>query len=440
MKVTEIKNEGLELHCHITVPASTLAKAVSNRLQELSKTVKLSGFRTGKIPLSIIEKKYKASILSETINKEIQHQVSHLIKDKKLKLSTQALIDDIKFEDEKDLEFKVMFEKMPEITFPDLAEVKIVKPIVKITDNEIDSRVKELLAFKTQYKAATKASKAEEKDKVIIDFEGFLDGKAFSGGKAENHALVLGSKTFIPGFEEQLIGKKAGDNVTVKVTFPAEYSEKSLAGKATEFKVKIHEVQKPEKLEINDELAKEVGAANLDELKNNIEKMLSRGFEEQSYTHQKMELFNQLESLLSYDVPKSMMEKELSTLTAQVRELKDEDPKLKGKSEKDIDKYSEKVALRRIRIGLFLSEYANVNKITPSSEDFKIAITKQAMAFPGKEKEIFDFYQKNPKALQSIAGPILEDKSVKELLDKKVKIIEKEYSIEAFNKLIEEAE
>ncbi len=440
MKVTEIKNEGLELHCHVIVPASKLSEVIDTKLEELSKTVKLPGFRPGKVPLKIIEKKYRASVLSEALQGEIEHQVSHIIKDKKLKLAAQAQVEDVKFEDGKDVEFKVIFEKMPEITFPDLAKLKLVKPVVKIKASEVDEKIKEFLAFKAPFKAAAKTAKASDKDKVIIDFEGFLDGKAFPGGKGENHGLILGSNSFIPGFEAQLIGKKAGDETTVKVTFPTEYGEKTLAGKATEFKVKIHEVQKPEKLEINDELAKEVGAKDLAGLKANIEKMLSRNFEEQSYVHQKMELFNQLENLLTFDIPKSLLERELLTLRNQVKELKDEDPKLKGKSEKELEKYSEKIALRRIRIGLFLSEYANVNKITPTTDDFRAAIMQQARSYPGSEKEIFDFYQKNPKALQSLAGPILEDKAVKELVEKKVKVTEKEYTQEAFEKLMEESE
>jgi len=440
MKVNEIKNEGLELHCEVTVPSDKISSTINLKLQNLAKNLKLPGFRPGKVPFKVVEQKYKAAVVNEAMQAEIESTVSEIIKDKKLKLATQAHIDDLKYEEGKDVKFKVIFERMPEIKVSDFSKIKITKPVVKIKDSEIDDKINELFASRATFKKAAKTAKAELKDKVIIDFEGFVDGVAFEGGKATDFGLVLGSNSFIPGFEDQLVGSKAGDDVTVKVSFPKEYRATELAGKKSEFKVTVHEVQKPEKLEINDEKAKEFGSKDLADLKKTVETMLSRGYEAPAYTYQKMKLFDQLESTLDFDVPASLLKKELDGLKGQISQFKDEDPELKGKSPKELEAYSEKVALRRVRIGLMLADYADKNQLKPTSDDFRSAIMTQARAYPGSEQQIFEFYQNNKQALQSLSGPILEDKAVRHILETQVKTAEKEYTAEAFAKLVEDLE
>ena len=440
MQVNEIKNEGLELHCHVIVPSSSLAQSVKVKLESVAKNLKMPGFRPGKVPFKVVEQKYKPSVTNEVLQDEIANQVTNIIKSKSLKLATQAQIEDLKYEDGKDIEFKVIFEKMPEINIVDFSKYKIEKPSVKINDKDIDEKVAELLASKTQYKKSSKTSKAANKDKVIIDFEGFVDGVAFDGGKSENFSLVLGSKSFIPGFEEQLIGSKEGDDVVVSVKFPEDYRAKDLAGKNSEFKVKIHEVQKPEKVEINDEIAKELGAKDVEDLKSTVKNVLLREYEEPGFTYQKMSLFNQLEKELKFDVPVSMVKKEIELLKQQISQFKDEDEELKGKTEKELDEYTDKVAKRRVKIGLMLANYAERNGLKPTSDDFRSAIMKQARAFPGSEQQIFEFYQNNTKALQSLSGPILEDKAVSHILTSQIKLTEKEYTREAFFKLMDTIE
>ncbi len=437
MQVNEIKNEGLELHYQVVVPFKSINTTINAKLESLAKTVKMPGFRPGKVPFKIVEQKYKSSVVNDAIQHEIEHQVSSIIKSNNLTLATQAQVDGLKFEDGKDLEFKVIFEKMPHINITDFSKYKIEKPTVKISDEAVEERINQICASKISYKKAAKTAKAADQDKVMIDFKGFVDGVAFAGGESKNFGLVLGSKSFIPGFEDQLIGSKAGEDKTITVKFPDDYRATDLAGKEAKFEVKIHEVMTPGKLEINDELAKEFGAKDLADFRATIKNLMQKEFEEPSFTYQKMALFNQLEKELKFDVPASMVKKEADMLNQQIKQFKDEDAELKGKSEKELEEYTNRIATRRVRIGLMLSDYASRNSLNPTSEDFRAAIMNQARAYPGNEQQIFEFYQKNPKALQSLSGPILEDKSVKHILSTQIKVSEKEYSRDAFFKLME---
>jgi trigger factor len=440
MNATEIKNEGLELHYKVVLPVANINSAVSVKLSGLAKTLKLPGFRPGKVPMKIVEQKYKSAAVNEVVQDEIESNVNNLIKLKNIKLASQAQIDDVKFEEGKDIEFKVILEKMPEIKDYDFSKIKLEKPVAKIEDKDIDERISQLAEGRANYKKSAKTSKAAKNDKVMINFEGFVDGVAFAGGKGENYGLVLGSNSFIPGFEDQLIGSKEGDKVTVKVKFPEDYRAKDLAGKDSEFKVDVLEVHKPEKVEINDELAKDLGAKDLTDLKSKMKDMLENAFKEPSFTHQKMKLFDEFEKMLDFDVPSSLASREEEGLLSQLKAHKDEDPDLKKKSEKELAEYAKRVSLRRVRIGLMLADYADKNSIKLNPEDYKAAIMNQARSFPGSEQQIIDYYQNNKKALQSLAGPILEDKSVAHILDTKVKVTVKEYSIDKFNKLMDELE
>ena len=440
MQVKELKNEGLELEYLVTIPFAKLEEAASAKLMKVAKTVKIDGFRPGKVPMKIVEQRYKSAVLREALEDKVESEVSSLIREKNLKLASQARVDDLKFEDGKDVEFKVILEKMPEIKEFDFSKIKIEKPVVKISDKEVLEKIEKLAESRTNFKIAAKTTKAKEGDKVMIDFEGFLNGEVFEGGKGENFGLVLGSKTFIPGFEDQLIGSKAGDDVTVKVKFPEEYGAKDLAGKGTEFKVKVHEVHKPEPVEINDELAVQFGAKDLEDLKSNMKSSIEKSFEGASIEHQKMKLFDALENSLDFDAPASLVKREEELMLEQLQQYKDSDPELKKMNDKELAEYAAKVSLRRVKIGLMLADYADKNDIRPDSNDFRAAIMAQARSFPGREMEVFEFYQKNPRAAQSLSGPIIEDKSVRHILENKVKLNEKEYTVDKFNKLMEELE
>lgn len=438
MDVKEISDKGLELKCEITIASKDIENAIQKRLEEYSKTAKLPGFRVGKVPAKIAEQKFRPSIESEEVRKHIESNVSKYIQDKKLNLATNAEIEEVDYNKGKDLKIKVLFEKMPEIADVEFKKVKIEKPFVKVADKDIEKTISEIATNKKDYKVAAKTAKAKKDDKVIIDFEGFVDGKAFDGGKAEKHGLVIGSGQFIPGFEDQLIGVKAGDELTVKVKFPKEYHAANLADKDSEFKVKVHEVQSPQELKIDDDFARSMGLEHLDALKTSVRKMLEERYEEPSYTYQKMKLFDHLEGKLEFDTPSSLVKREKDTLMQQFNQYKDSDPDLKDMSEKDMEKKADKIALRRVRIGLMLADYAKKNDLQVTQQDIRDSIMEQARAYPGNEQQLIDFYNKTPQAVHSLTGPILEEKAVKHILAEKVEINEKEYKEDKFMKLVEE--
>lgn len=438
MQVSEIKNEGLELHYKIVVPESEIAVKVNEKLQNLAKNVKMPGFRPGKVPLKLVEQKFKLSVFGEVVQEEIRFHVSKLADDTPFKLAAMPSVEADIVDPGKDVEFRVLLEKMPEIKDIDFAKIKLEKPVVKAKDSDIEDSIERIMSTKREFKKAAKTYKAADGDKAIIDFEGFVDGKAFAGGKGENYGLILGSKTFIPGFEEQVIGAKAGDDVLVKVAFPKEYGSKDLAGKEAEFKVKVHEVQKPEKAELDDTIAQSFGANNVEELKNQLRTMMEKTYEESSYTHQKMKLFDALENKLDFDVPPTLAKKEVEIMTQQLAQYKDEDEELKKKSESELKEYANKVALRRVRIGLMLADYAEKNQLKVTNDDYRIALMEKARSYPGNEKQVYDFYRDNQDAMRGLAGPILEDKAVRHILEHAVKSTVKEYSQDKFTKLMEE--
>jgi len=429
MSVKVLKDEALEKHFRVVVPAKELEKSISDEIQSIAPTVKMQGFRPGKVPVSFIQKKYGASIRSDAINKEVRDAIDKILKDKKIKTISSPSIAT----EGKDLEFTIKMELFPEIKTPDFKKVKIEKPVVKVSDKDLDEHLKKVAAANVVFTKESK-TKAAKGDQVTIDFIGFLKGKPFDGGAMEGHKLVLGSNSFIPGFEDQLIGAKTGDDVTVKVTFPEQYQSKDLAGKETEFKVKVHFVHKSEEPKIDDEFAKKLGTKDLEDLKTRSREMLAAAFDGEILTMLKMRLFDHLEKELDFEVPASMLEREFQMIKSQSDQslASQPDGEEGGKKKKDDKKLEEsyrRIALRRVRIGLLLADYAEKHKIQLTQDDMRAALLAQARMFPGQEQMIIDYYTKNPNAIESLKGPIIEDKAVKSLLEKDIVPKTKEYSV-----------
>lgn len=437
MKFTEVKNEGLEKHFKVTIPAENLDNKIQNELQKLTKTTRMPGFRVGKVPLSIVQKKYGDALKSDAISAEIRNSVDELMKQHNIKVVGTPNIDNLKSEAGQDLEFIVKFEIMPEITMPDFKKIKITKPVVELNDKDLKEHLDRLASTQKSYTAAAKTYKATEGDRLVIDFVGSIEGKEFDGGAAKGHELVLGSKTFIPGFEDQLTGKKSGDEVIVKVNFPENYHSKDLAGKPSEFKVTVHEVQKPGATKIDDEFAKKVGCKDLEELKKRLSDSVLAGYNDQIHTIMKMDLFDKLESALKFDVPKSMEEREYEALKRQSEQLITSDESMKDKKPEDLDKYYRRVSLRRIKIGMMLAEYVKQKNIKIEQKDVQQAILAEARNFPGQESAVIDYYMKNQKAMESLSGPVMEEKAVRAIFDSEVTLSEKKYSVSEIEKFIE---
>ena len=429
MSVKVLKDETLEKHFRVVVPAKSLEKTIEGEIQSIAPTIKMQGFRPGKVPVSFVKKKYGSSIRNEAIQKEVNEAVSKILKDKKLKTISAPSIEDVIAADGKDLEFTIKMELFPEIKDQDYKKAKLTKPVVKPSDKDLDEHLKKVAEANVVFTKESK-TKAAKGDQVTIDFIGYLNGKPFEGGAMNGHKLVLGSGAFIPGFEDQLVGAKASDEVTVKVTFPEVYHSKDLAGKEVEFKVKVHAVHKSEEPKIDDEFAKSLGLKDLEDLRTRSRDMLASAFDGEILTHMKMHLFDYLEKELDFEVPVSMLEREYQMIKAQAGQAQDEEEdSKKKKDDKKLEESYRRIALRRVRIGLLLADYAEKNKIQLTQDDLKTALLAQARMFPGQEQMIIDYYTKNPKAIESLKGPIIEDKAVKDIIAKEVSPKEKAYSV-----------
>jgi trigger factor len=443
MKLEKIKDETLEKHFKVTIPAKEVSAAIDGELEKIALTIKMPGFRAGKVPLSIIKKKYGDAVRGEAIESQVKKSIMKVIDDNKFKASARPDIDDLKAEEGKDLSFVIKLNVLPEIKHPDLKKIAIERPVLKVVPKDVDDYINKLVEENPSYTKESKV-KAVKNDEVTIDFVGYVDKKAFEGGTMKGHKLVLGSGQFIPGFEDQLIGHKAGDDVKVKVTFPETYHAKDLAGKEAIFETKIHEVNKPEKLEINDALGKKYGFEDLIAFKTDVERILKTSSQDEIFDVVKMRLFDKLEKLLSFDVPSSMLDNEFNMIKKQAGNIlksnKEEDDKKtskKTKSEEIDDEKYKKIALRRVRIGMFISDYAQKQEIKLDNNDLMAAINKQARMFPENKQFIIDYYTKNAQALEALKGSVLEEKSVTHILSKEIEVKDKEYSMKDMEKFLE---
>ncbi|MDG1436350.1 MAG: trigger factor [Rickettsiaceae bacterium] len=431
MKITELKNDKTEYHATITFPEKEVSALVTKELDTVAKTAKINGFRVGKVPAATIKTKYLSSVRADIARDKINTAIDEIIKNNKLNIAMDPAIENLINDEGKDLEFTVKFELLPEIKMPDFKKISIEKPRLEISAKDIDEQIDRLAGFSKSFDEESKA-KAKDGDQVTIDAIGYVDGKAFDGGKLDAHKLVLGSKSFIPGFEDQLIGSKAGDDVTVSVEFPKEYHAADLAGKPSEFKVQVKAVHKAKAPVIDDEFAKKFKCETLDKLKEQISKNIEASYEDPTHTLMKMKLFDQLDSMMDFDIPASLLQREIHSLKHQTEQMDSKDS-----SKKDIDENLSKLATRRVKIGLTLAEYVKINTLEITEDDVRQAIVAQARNYPGQEREVFEFYQKDRNALESLKGPILEEKAVKAIFDKEVTIKEKSYSKEKLEALLD---
>ena len=448
MKIKETLSEGLKREYDLTLTSKDFENKVTIKFEEITKNIKLPGFRPGKVPQSIIRQRFGDQIRKEVVQESLDEGVKNIIEKEKLRLSVQPKLDEISFDEGKELKAKLICEIMPDISLPDLSKITLEKPVLPIDDNEIKKTLEKLSNDNRPTKKASTGRNSKIGDVVIIDFIGKIDGTPFEGGEGKDHKLVLGSKSFIPGFEEGLVGFKEGAEVNVKLNFPKDYQAKHLAGKEAVFECKIKELLELDKAKIDDELAKKLGFEKLSNLKEAISKQMESQQDQVTRQFIKKELLDNLSKASNFDVPEGLYNSEyLSVMRSMLQEDKkqinenssngsdniNEDIK---KFEKQLEKNkindAKKIASRRVRLGLLLTEFGRENDIKVSEEDTKQAIMNEAKRYPGQEKEIFDFYKKNPDALQHLSGPIFEDKVVDYIL-KKVVFKEKKTTLKKLN-------
>ena len=428
MQVTETLNEGLKHEFTIHVPASDLDAKAGARLVDLKDKVRLNGFRPGKVPVSHLKKVYGRSVMAETVEQTIRETNTQIFTERGFRLATEPkvtmpteekAVDDI-LAGKSDLTYTVSIEVVPPIQFADFKSFAVEKPVVEVGDADVDEAIKRIADHHRSYAAKGEGTQAETGDRVTINFKGSIDGTPFDGGTGEGIQVVIGTGQFIPGFEDQLIGVKAGETRTLNVAFPKNYGSGKLAGQAAEFETTATLIEAPLETRIDDEFAKSVGLESLDKLKDAARERLTAEFAGATRQRVKRELLDRLDETHRFEAPPSLVEEEFKLMWNSIKA----EMASNGKSFADEDTTEDaaeaeyrKIADRRVRLGLVLSEIGEKNKITVTDDEISRALIERARQTPGREKEVWDYYRNNANALAQLRAPIYEDKVVDFILE-----------------------
>jgi trigger factor len=418
MQVTETNSDGLKREFKIVVPASQFQARMEGKLVEIARTIRMPGFRPGKVPMPMVRKKYAGSVMGEVLEAVVNDGVHAAISERSLRPAAQPKVEFGEYAEGKDIEFTVQVEVMPEIKAMDFATVSLEREKADVPEAEIDEALKRIAERSEQSEPVERAAQAG--DVVVIDFVGRQDGIEFPGGSAEGYSLKLGSGTFIPGFEEQLTGKAAGDKALVQVTFPDAYGNEALAGKGAEFDVTVKEVRQTKAAALDDELAKSVGMETIDALKQAVKDELGRELDAISRQKLKRKLLDVLAESHDFPVPASLADQEFDAVWKQVDEERQAgrlDAEDAAKSEDDLKADYRKLSERRVRLGLLLADVGRSNNVTVTQEDMNRGLLNEARKFPGQEHLVFQYYKNNPEALESLKAPLFEDKVVDFILE-----------------------
>ncbi|MEA5160926.1 trigger factor [Cereibacter johrii] len=439
MQVTETQKEGLKRAYTITVTAAELDAKVQEKLVEAQPDIEMKGFRKGKVPLAMLKKQFGARLLGDAMQDAIDGAMRDHLEtsgDRPAMQPEVRMVDGETWKEGTDVVVEMKYEALPEIPEIETSKVSLERLVVKADEAAIEEALKNLAESAQNFEDRRKGSKAKDGDQVVIDFKGSVDGELFEGGSAEDYPLVLGSGSFIPGFEEQLVGTKVDDEVTVKVTFPAEYGAKHLAGKEAEFACTVKAVKAPKAAELDDELAKKYGAEDLAALKAQISERLEAEYKGASRAVLKRALLDQLDQMVSFELPSKLVEAEAHQIAHQL--WHEEHPEEHGHNHGNIEPTDEHKALaeRRVRLGLLLAEIGRKAEVTVTDAEMTQAVLAQARQYPGQERAYFEFVQKNPQIQQQLRAPIFEDKVV-DLILEGATVTEKEVGKDDLQKAIE---
>ena len=427
MQITDAKEDGLKRTLQVVVGANELSDRFSTRLAKMKDTVQLKGFRKGKVPLAHLKKLYGKALMAEIVQQAVRESSVQALEDRKERPALQPEIALPEAESElervisgeSDLAYSMSFEVMPEIKLSDFKELKLERWIADADEADISKTLDDLAERNTSYEPEASRAAAEG-DRVQIDFVGKIDGEAFDGGAGQDAHLVLGQGSFIPGFEEALIGAKSSDDRVVKVTFPDDYRVKDLAGKPAEFEVKVKEVAKPLKPEIDDAFAAGLGAENIEKLKELVRNQIAADHAGAAREKLKRELLDALNEVHDFELPPSLVDREFEAVWQHMKS----DMEQSGKTFEDQDtteeeareKYRE-LAQRRVRLGLLIGEIGDQNKIDVTQDELRKALMERARNFPGQEKRVYEYYEKTPGALEELRAPIYEEKVIDFVLE-----------------------
>jgi len=428
MQVTETLSEGLKREYKVVVPASELDAKVNARLDELKDRVRINGFRPGKVPVTHLKRMYGRSAMAEVIEATVRDTNNQIVSehgyklaaDPKVTLPTEEGAIDQLIAGKSDLNYTMALEIVPPITLGDFKSIKLTRLAADVTDAEVEQGITRIVDQNKPYMVRPEGEKAAKDDRVTISFAGTIDGKPFEGGSGDDAVVLIGSNTFIPGFEDQLIGISAGETRTLKVTFPARYMKEDLAGKAAEFVVTAKSIEAPGKVTADDDFAKSLGLESLAKLRDAVKDSISREHAGMSRQKLKRALLDELDKLHKFEPPPTLVEEEfdrvwksvLSELETERKTFADE-----GTTEEKAKVEYRAIAERRVRLGLVLAEIGEKNNITVTEDELSRAVMERARQFAGQEQRVWDYYRQNPQAVAALRAPIFEEKVVDFLVE-----------------------
>ncbi|WP_047308863.1 trigger factor [Rhodopseudomonas palustris] len=428
MQVKETVADGLKREFQVSVPAADIDAKVGERLADLKDKVRLNGFRPGKVPTAHLKRVYGRSVAAETIDKLVRDTNDGIFSERGFRLATepkitmpqdQKEIEDI-LEGKSDLTYTVAIEVVPAIELADFKSFSVEKPVVEVAESDVDDAIKRIAEANRSYADKAEGAKAETGDRVTVSFKGTIDGVAFDGGTGEDIPVVIGSASFIPGFEDQLVGIAVGETRTIKVTFPTNYASDTLAGKPAEFETTATKLEAPQETAIDDEFAKTLGMESLDKLKEAAKARLAAEYAGASRLKVKRQLLDRLDEAHKFDAPPSLIEQEFEVMWRSINAEMQSTGKTFADENTTEDAAKEeyrKIADRRVRLGLVLSEIGEKNKIQVTDDEVSRAVIERARQMPGREKEVWDYYRSNPEAVAQLRAPIYEDKVVDFILE-----------------------
>ena len=427
MKVTVDSKKGLKTNLKVFVDKKTINEKIDNRLSELSKTVNIKGFRPGKVPTDVLKRQFGKAVYGEVLEKILKETSVKALEEKKIKAAGQPKLDLKTYGEGKDLNYTLEIDELPSFKLKPLDTIKFNDYQIEVAENEIKKRIDDIAKNQSNFKDKNENEVAQNGDLVVFDYNATIENKSFEGGEGKNTQIVLGKDLFIKGFDKQLLGIKKNEEKIVLATLPENYPKKEFANKKANFRCKILNIKRPETIKIDDEFAKNLGAKDLNDLKVLINKQIKNQYKMHLDALSKEKILNQIEKLHEIDLPDNLVQQEVSLIT---QEIKKEDIE-KNKKE------SEKIAKKRIKLGLILNEFGEKNNLKVGEEEIKNEIQKQVQSMPGQQKQVLEYYQKNPAAVSSLRGSIYEEKVIS-LIKEKSKKTTKTISVKDAEQLIEE--
>ena len=420
MQVTETLSEGLKRGFSVVVPIADVESKRTAKLTEIGKTVRLPGFRPGKVPMTVVRQRYGSAIMTEVLEESVNTATQQVLSERGLRPATQPKVDVTSLDDKQDLQFNVEVELLPEVPMPDFSAIELTRLRAEPPAEAIDKALNEIAARQRELEPVTEDRGAQTGDTLTVDFLGKVNDVAFPGGTGTDMAVELGGAGFIPGFSEGMEGMKPGEERQIAVTFPAEYGNKELAGQPATFDLKATKLEQPKPMPIDDALAEKLGFENLEKLRELIAQQIQREYDQMSRMRIKRDLLDSLAKSASFMVPDSMVEGEFASIWQRVEsDLKagkgdDED---KDKDEETLKAEYRGIAERRVRLGLLLSEIGRANGVQVGADEMTRAMRTEASRYQGQEAQVMEFFRKNPQAADSLRGPIFEDKVVDFILE-----------------------